>query len=125
MASLVAYAASLTGAGRVSPLWLCLVYLFHTIGELCLSPVGLSSMTKLAPGRMVSLMLGIWFLSISGGNYVAGLIAGEFVERADVLAAIFMKVAAIMIGGAVVLFAISPLVKKLYTKPEEMMPMEP
>jgi proton-dependent oligopeptide transporter, POT family len=121
----VAYAASLTDAGRVSPLWLCLVYLMHTIGELCLSPVGLSSMTKLAPGRMVSLMLGIWFLSISGGNYVAGLIAGEFVERADVLSAIFMKVAAIMIGGAVVLFAISPLVKKLYTKPAEVVPTEP
>jgi POT family proton-dependent oligopeptide transporter len=121
----VAYAASLTGAGRVSPLWLCLVYFCHTIGELCLSPVGLSSMTKLAPGRMVSLMLGIWFLSISGGNYVAGLIAGEFVERADVLSAIFMKVAAIMIGGAVLLFAISPLVKKLYTKPQTEVPYEP
>lgn len=121
----VAYAASLTVAGKVSPLWLCLVYLCHTIGELCLSPVGLSSMTKLAPGRMVSLMLGVWFLSISLGNYIAGRIAGEFVERADVLSAIFMKVAAIMIGGAVVLFAISPLVKKLYTKPEEVVPVEP
>jgi POT family proton-dependent oligopeptide transporter len=121
----VAYAASLTGAGKVSPLWLCLVYLCHTIGELCLSPVGLSSMTKLSPSKMVSLMLGVWFLSISLGNYIAGRIAGEFVEQADVLAAIFGKVAMIMIGAAVVLFAISPLVKKLYTKPEDVVPTEP
>ncbi|MBS1798100.1 MAG: peptide MFS transporter [Acidobacteria bacterium] len=121
----VAYAASLTGAGKVSPLWLCLVYLCHTIGELCLSPVGLSSMTKLAPGRMVSLMLGVWFLSISLGNYIAGRIAGEFVEQADILSAIFMKVAFIMLGGAVVLFAISPFVKKLHSRPEEMVPVEP
>lgn len=122
----VAYAASLTGAGKVSPLWLCLVYLCHTIGELCLSPVGLSSMTKLSPSKMVSLMLGVWFLSISLGNYIAGRIAGEFVEQADVLAAIFGKVAMIMIGAAVVLFAISPLVKKLYTKPDDaVVPTEP
>ena len=121
----VAYAASLTVAGKVSPLWLCLVYLCHTIGELCLSPVGLSSMTKLAPGRMVSLMLGVWFLSISMGNYIAGRIAGEFEESADVLVGIFGKVAGILIIAAVVLFVISPLVKKLYTKPDTMVPTEP
>ena len=80
----VAYAASLTGLGKVSPWWLVLVYLCHTIGELCLSPIGLSSMTKLAPLKMVSLMLGVWFLSISMGNYVAGIIAGEFEPTPDV-----------------------------------------
>lgn len=121
----VAYAASFTDAGRVTFWWLVLVYLFHTIGELCLSPVGLSSMTKLSPGRMVSLMLGVWFLSISMGNYIAGRIAGEFEEKADVLTGIFTKVAIILIVGALVLFAISPLVKKLYTKPTTEVPVEP
>ena len=120
----VGYAASLTDAGKVTFWWLVLVYLLHTIGELCLSPVGLSSMTKLAPGRMVSLMLGVWFLSISMGNYIAGRIAGEFEEKASVLTGIFSKVALILIIGAVVLFAISPLVKKLYLRDENEEPVE-
>jgi len=121
----VAYAASLTGMGKVSPLWLCLVYLCHTIGELCVSPVGLSSMTKLAPLKMVSLMLGVWFLSVSLGNYAAGMIAGEFEVTPDVLVGIFSKVAMIMIGAGIVLALISPLVRKLYTKPEDVVPVEP
>lgn len=62
----------------VSPLWLCLTYLFHTCGELCLSPVGLSTVTKLAPQRIVGQMMGIWFMSISLGNLIAGLVAGGF-----------------------------------------------
>jgi len=115
----VGYAASFTDAGKVTFWWLVLVYLLFTIGELCLSPVGLSSMTKLAPGRMVSLMLGVWFLSISMGNYIAGRIAGEFQEKAAVLTGIFYKVALILIVGAVVLFAISPLVKRLYIRTDE------
>ena len=74
----MAYAAGLTGAGKVSPMWLVVVYLLHTMGELFLSPVGLSSMTKLAPGKMVGLMLGVWFLASSLGSFAAGRIAGEF-----------------------------------------------
>jgi POT family proton-dependent oligopeptide transporter len=115
----VGYAASFTDAGKVSFWWLVLVYLLHTIGELCLSPVGLSSMTKLAPGKMVSLMLGVWFLSISMGNYVAGRIAGQFEEKASVLTGIFSNVAIILIAGAAVLFLISPLVKKLYLRSDK------
>ena len=76
-------------------------------------------MTKLAPGKMVSLMLGVWFLSISMGNYVAGMIAGEFEPTPDVLVGIFTKVAMILIGGAVVLAIITPFVKKLYTAETE------
>jgi len=121
----VAYAASLTVGGKVSPMWLVLVYFFHTIGELCLSPVGLSSMTKLAPARMISLMLGVWFLSISLGNYVAGMIAGEFVADAAVLTHIFLIVAGVLIGAAVLLFVISPFVKRLHASPQEMVPVEP
>ncbi|MGI9034530.1 MAG: peptide MFS transporter [Pyrinomonadaceae bacterium] len=128
----VAYASSLLGAdpennaaSKVTFWWLVLVYFCHTIGELCLSPVGLSSMTKLAPAKMVSLMLGVWFLSISLGNYIAGQIAGEFVADSAVLTGIFSKVAMFMIGAGVVLALISPLVKKLYTKPTEVVPTEP
>ena len=112
-------------ASRVTFWWLVLLYFCHTIGELCLSPVGLSSMTKLAPTKMVSLMLGVWFLSISLGNYIAGQIAAEFVPDKYVLIGIFTKVAAIMIGAGVLLTILSPFVKRLYTKPEEMPPVEP
>ncbi len=77
---LLAIAALLAGPGeaRVSPIWLVLVYLVQTIGELCLSPVGLSTVTKLAPPRIVGVMMGVWFLSISIGNYIAGWVAGFF-----------------------------------------------
>ena len=52
-----------------------LIYLLHTIGELCLSPVGLSSVTKLSPKRIVGMMMGMWFFASAAGNFVAGLIA--------------------------------------------------
>jgi POT family proton-dependent oligopeptide transporter len=52
--------------------------LLHTIGELCLSPVGLSAMTKLAPARIVGLMMGVWFLSISVGDYIGGRLASVY-----------------------------------------------
>ena len=56
-------------------IWIILIYLLHTIGELCLSPVGLSSVTKLSPQRIVGMMMGMWFLASAAGNYVASLIA--------------------------------------------------
>jgi POT family proton-dependent oligopeptide transporter len=62
----------------VSPMWLILLYLLHTVGELCLSPVGLSTVTKLAPVRLVGSMMGVWFLSISLGNFIGGRVAGLF-----------------------------------------------
>jgi POT family proton-dependent oligopeptide transporter len=63
---------------QVSPLWLVTVYLFHTIGELCLSPVGLSAMTKLAPAQVTGRVMGIWFLATSLGNSIGGRVAGLF-----------------------------------------------
>jgi POT family proton-dependent oligopeptide transporter len=63
---------------RVSPIWLTLVFLFFTFGELALSPVGLSTVTKLAPQRLVGTMMGVWFLSISLGNFFGGRVAGLF-----------------------------------------------
>jgi POT family proton-dependent oligopeptide transporter len=62
----------------VSPLWLTATYLLHTIGELCLSPVGLSAMTKLAPARIAGLTMGVWFLATSVGNYLGGRVGGLY-----------------------------------------------
>jgi POT family proton-dependent oligopeptide transporter len=63
---------------KVLPTWLVLTYLFHTFGELCLSPVGLSSMTKLAPARFVGQVMGLWFLATAIGNNLAGQLSGKF-----------------------------------------------
>jgi proton-dependent oligopeptide transporter, POT family len=72
-------AASLAQSGQaVSPLWLTATYFVHTIAELCLSPVGLSSMTKLAPARILSLTMGVWFLGASVGNYIGGRLGGLY-----------------------------------------------
>jgi POT family proton-dependent oligopeptide transporter len=72
-------AASLVAGGMRSPAYfLILTYMVHTFGELCLSPVGLSTVTKLAPARFVGQMMGVWFLASSLGKLTAGLIAGSF-----------------------------------------------
>jgi POT family proton-dependent oligopeptide transporter len=64
------------GGALAGPGWLVALYLVHTCGELCLSPVGLSAMTKLAPARIVGLIMGVWFLAASVGNYLAGRSVG-------------------------------------------------
>jgi POT family proton-dependent oligopeptide transporter len=75
-AVMILAASAAANGQKVSPLWLVLTYLLHTIGELCLSPVGLSAMTKLAPARVTGLMMGVWFLATSVGNKIAGTVAG-------------------------------------------------
>jgi POT family proton-dependent oligopeptide transporter len=62
----------------VSPLWLVVSYWLQTMGELCLSPVGLSAMSKLAPVRIAGLIMGVWYLSISVGNYMAGMASSVY-----------------------------------------------
>lgn len=80
----MALASGYVAAGqKVWPTWLMTTYLLHTLGELCLSPIGLSSVTKLAPRRLVGQLMGAWFLATSLGNLIAGLIAGSF--NADVV----------------------------------------
>ena len=72
-------AASLAASGvRVSPMWLVVSYLFQTLGELCLSPVGLSAMTRLAPARIAGLVMGVWFLALSVGSYLAGMASSVY-----------------------------------------------
>ena len=105
--------------------WLVVVYLLHTWGELCISPVGLSAMTKLAPGKMVSLMLGVWFLSISMGSYFGGIVAGNFEPDENALVGLFTKVGIVIGAGGVVLLILTPFIRKLYVKPREVVPIEP
>ena len=71
-------AALLTAEGRISPLWLVGLFLLQTVGELLLSPVGLSTMTKLAPRRAVGLVLGIWLLGFALGSKLAGVLGSNF-----------------------------------------------
>ena len=95
-------AARLAAAGiKVSPLWLTATYLLHTIGELCLSPVGLSAMTKLAPARVAALMMGVWFLATSVGNYLGGRVAALYESFS--LPSLFTAVTLFALAAAVVL----------------------
>jgi POT family proton-dependent oligopeptide transporter len=89
------------GGTRVSPGWLVTLYFIHTCGELCLSPVGLSSMTRLAPPKIGGMVMGIWFLAASIGNYLSGRTAGmaakyPFSKVLIVLAAVALVAAAVM-----------------------------
>jgi len=103
----IGFAILIVPAGRamegqmVSPMWLVMTYFFHTCGELCLSPVGLSAMTKLAPARVGGFLMGVFFLSISVGNYLGGRMASlyESLELPD----LFGAVALFALGAAVVL----------------------
>ena len=108
---LVPAATFVEGGALVSPAWLLGVYLLHTYGELCLSPVGLSLVTKLAPQRIVGLMMGVWFLSIASGNKVGGWVAGFFDTLP--LPFLFAAVAGTTIGSALVLVLLIRPVRKL------------
>ncbi len=112
---IMAAAASIVADGpKVLPYWLMLTYLLHTFGELCLSPVGLSYFTKLAPKRFVGQMLGIFFLAISLGNLVASLIAGEFdANNVAAMPGQYMHIVYFSVGLGAVLLVLSRPVKKL------------
>ena len=85
----------------VSPLWLTATYLLHTIGELCLSPVGLSAMTRLAPARIAGLTMGVWFLATSVGNYLGGRVGGLYESFS--LPGLFGAVAIFALGAGLLL----------------------
>ena len=95
----------------VSPMWLVVTYLLHTCGELALSPVGMSAMTKLAPVRIGGLIMGFWYLALSAGNYIGGRIAGLY--EAWTLPSLFTAVAAFGIGAGLVMFVIARPVTRL------------
>jgi len=107
-------ASSLTASGKISPLWLAGVYLLDVVGELCLSPVGLSTVTKVAPARLVGLMMGAWFFATSLGNKLAGYLSGFFVANdAGVLVRLYGGIAAGLLVSAAVLALLTPTLKRL------------
>ena len=102
------------GTLHVSPWWLVFSYLFQTAGELCLSPVGLSSMTKLAPRKYVGQMMGIWFLATSVGNLIAGLVGGNVdPEKLEQMPKLFIGTTAALVAAAVLLGIMVPFIKRL------------
>ena len=106
-------AAQLTASGKVSPWWLIAVYFLQTLGELCLSPVGLSTMSKLAPAKLTGLIMGLWFLGTALGNKLAGVLAEDFSSKDPVLLSRFFLNQALTVGGVtVLLLAMVPWVKR-------------
>jgi POT family proton-dependent oligopeptide transporter len=101
----MSWGSTYLNGGNVGMRWLVSTYFLHTIGELCLSPVGLSSVTKLAPRRLVGQMMGTWFMGAALGNLVAGLVAGYIESMA--LEQLFGTVALIVIGTGVVFLVLA------------------
>jgi POT family proton-dependent oligopeptide transporter len=105
-------AATAAAAGvRVSPMWLVLSYFLQTMGELCLSPVGLSAMSVLAPTRIAGLVMGVWFLALSVGNYLAGM-ASSFYETMP-LPRLFTIVTLTALATAVVLLLLIRPIRRM------------
>ncbi len=103
--------ANASATDKVSPAWLVVTYFLHTCGELSLSPVGLSSITKLAPADRVGQMMGIWFVGAALGNLFAGLVAGQLENLAP--HTLFHNVALYIGLAGIVALIVSPLIKKL------------
>ena len=110
--AVVAMAAVFAANGvKVSPMWLVVTYLLHTFGELALSPVGMSAMTKLAPTRIAGLIMGVWYLSISIGNLTGGRISSLYGTMS--LPTLFGIVGAFGIGAGFVMFLLAPPIRRL------------
>ena len=100
---------------RVSMIWLILAYLFHTLGELCLSPVGLSYVSKLVPARMIALMFGMWYLAIAIGNKLAAIFGGQIenITKQYSLSTFFLIFTIVPVVAGVLIYALNPILKKL------------
>ncbi len=99
----------------VSIVWLILAYFFHTMGELCLSPVGLSYVSKLVPGRMIAMMYGVWYLAIAIGNKLAGTTGGmiDTITAEYSLSTFFLLFFFIPGVAGILIILLHPLLKKL------------
>jgi len=99
----------------VSMIWLILVYFFHTMGELCVSPVALSYVSKLVPGRMIAMMFGIWYLAVAIGMKLAGVFgeASEGIAKTEGLSSFFWLLTIIAVGLGVFSILMYPVIKKL------------
>ena len=99
------------GANKVGPAWLVTFYVCSSIGEVCVSPVGLSAVTKLAPKRLLGQMMGVLFMGNALGNLVAGLVAGGFASMP--LPGLFGSVAKVIGGGALIVLILSKPIRSL------------
>ena len=97
------------GGNLVSPIWLVMVYVVLTLGELMLSPIGLSMITKLAPPKLVSVVMGLWMASFAAGNYLAGVLEG-ILETFEL--SLYPFISMVMLISAILLLALSPLLNK-------------
>ena len=110
--AILAVAATFAATGvKVSPLWLVVTYLLHTWGELALSPVGMSAMTKLAPARIAGLIMGVWYLSIAIGNFTGGRVSTLYGSMS--LPTLFAVVAASGLAGGLLMAVISRPIQRL------------
>lgn len=101
-----------SGSNLVSPLWLVVVYFVHTSAELCLSPIGLSMISKLSPPSIVSVMMGFWFATIASAQYLAGVLEAILIKyMPDMPLFVFLSITSI--GGGLVLLAISPILNRM------------
>jgi POT family proton-dependent oligopeptide transporter len=96
-------------------IWLVIAYLFHTMGELCISPVSLSYVSKLVPGRMIALMFGIWYIALAIGNKTAGKMGEqvEAIQENNSISFFFMIFTLIPIGIGIIAILLQPVIKKL------------
>ena len=100
--------------GQITFWWLVGLYFLEVCGEMCLSPVGRSTVTKLAPAKLVGLMMGAWFLATSVGNKLAGYLAGFFVSNNPwQLTKLYGGIAAGLLAAAVILTILTPTIKRL------------
>jgi POT family proton-dependent oligopeptide transporter len=99
----------------VSIIWLILAYLFHTLGELCLSPVALSYISKLVPGRMIAMMFGIWYIAIAIGNKLAGTLGGQIdkITAEYSMTTFFLIFTIVPAALGLLAIVLNPLLKKL------------
>ena len=107
--------SGLAEGAKVSMIWLILAYLLHTLGELCLSPLGLSYVSKLVPARMIAFMFGMWYLAIAIGNKLAGSLGGmiESVTEQYDLSTFFLIFTIVPIAGGLLVALLNPLLKRL------------
>jgi POT family proton-dependent oligopeptide transporter len=113
-ALLLVPASALTAQGGVSPLWLVGFYFFAVVGELCVSPVGLSMVTRLSPPQIVGVMMGAWFFATSLGNKLAGYFSGFFTATdPEALMRLYGGIAVMLFAGAVVLAVAAPRIERM------------
>ena len=109
-------ASMLAASGPVSPIWLVAVYFISVVGELCLSPVGLSTVTKLAPARLVGIMMGVWFVSIALGDFIAGFMSRFFSADTAILVRLFGLTGVAVLIAMAILALMTPGVRRLMGK---------